>query len=245
ASGGGTQTFILCALDDRPAAAFPAVMVFTAMQGGCIWENWTFLRQDTRNIEIAGPFAAKAAAKSGSSVSSIGNATQGLPELRALYQLYNADDRILAKCYPQFGHNYNQVSRELMYNWFNKHLKLGQPEPVVERPFVPVPPKELSVYDEQHPRPKDAVGAEALGGYLTETSDQQLAALLPKDAQGLREFRRVIGTALRVMIHDRLPNAQDVVARTVGRAELDGAGVKKVLLSRASEGEQVPAVVVT
>src|SRR5262249_15911492 len=121
-------------------------------------------------------------------------------------------------------------------------------EPVVERPFVPVPPKELSVYDEQHPRPKDAVGAEALRGYLTETSDQQLAALLPKDAQGLREFRRVIGTALRVMIHDRLPNAPDAqggVGGPVGGAELDGAGVKKVLLSRASEGEQVPAVVVT
>jgi cephalosporin-C deacetylase-like acetyl esterase len=39
ASGGGTQTFILCAIDDRPAAAFPAVMVSTAMQGGCICEN--------------------------------------------------------------------------------------------------------------------------------------------------------------------------------------------------------------
>ena len=62
----------------------------------------------------------------------------------------------------EFDHNYNQVSREMMYNWFNKHLNLGLSEPVVEKPFVPVPPKELSVYDEQHPRPKDAVNAERL-----------------------------------------------------------------------------------
>ena len=59
ASGGGTQTFILGAIDDRPAVAFPAVMVSTAMQGGCICENCSYLRVGTGNIELAGLFAPK------------------------------------------------------------------------------------------------------------------------------------------------------------------------------------------
>src|SRR5437899_5498366 len=54
ASGGGTQTFILCAVDDRPTAAFPAVMVSTAMQGGCICENCSYLRVAAGNIDLAG-----------------------------------------------------------------------------------------------------------------------------------------------------------------------------------------------
>src|SRR5579872_4120890 len=50
ASGGGTQTFMLCALDPRPAAAFPAVMVSTGMQGGCVCENCSYLRIGTSNV---------------------------------------------------------------------------------------------------------------------------------------------------------------------------------------------------
>ncbi len=57
ASGGGTQTFMLAALDPRIAAAFPAVMVTTAMQGGCTCENACGLRIDTGNVEFAALFA--------------------------------------------------------------------------------------------------------------------------------------------------------------------------------------------
>ena len=46
-----------------------------------------------------------------------------------------------------FPHNDNQVSREYAYDWFNRVFKLGQPEPVRERPFVPVPPAQLHVFD--------------------------------------------------------------------------------------------------
>ena len=64
ASGGGTQTFMLAAIDDRLAAAFPAVMVSTGMQGGCVCENCSLLRVDTGNVEIAGLFAPKPQAMS-------------------------------------------------------------------------------------------------------------------------------------------------------------------------------------
>src|SRR5438105_5033671 len=207
ASGGGTQTFILCAVDDRPTVAFPAVMVSTAMQGGCVCENGSYLRRGTGNIELAALFAPKPLAMSGAHDWTIDIETKGLPELKATYRLYDAEDQVLARCFPQFQHNYNQVSRELMYNWFNKHLHLGQSEPVTERPFVPVPPRELSVFDSQHPRPADAAGVEALRRYMTEASDQQIAALLPKDEPSLNEFRRIVGTALQVMVGDRLPRA--------------------------------------
>src|SRR5262249_36686824 len=192
ASGGGTQTFILCAIDDRPAAAFPAVMVSTAMQGGCVCENCSYLRQNCGNIDLAALFAPKPLGMTGANDWTIDIETKGVPELKAVYKLYGAEDRVMAKCFPQFGHNYNQVSREVMYNWFNKHLQLGQPGPVVERPFMPVPPKELSVFDADHPLPKDAVKADELRKYMSDTSDKQMAALAPKDAAGLQEFRRVL-----------------------------------------------------
>ena len=38
---------MLCAIDHRPVAAFPAVMVSTAMQGGCTCENTALLRVNT------------------------------------------------------------------------------------------------------------------------------------------------------------------------------------------------------
>jgi dienelactone hydrolase len=243
ASGGGTQTFILGAVDARPTVAFPAVMVGTEMQGGCVCENAPYLRQFTGNVEIAGMFAPKPLGMTGANDWTLRIEEKGLPELKALYKLYGYEDRVLAKCFPQFDHNYNQVSREVMYNWFNKHLKLGWKEPVKEEPFEPVPPAELSVYDDKHPRPNDALPVERLRELMTEASNKQIAALLPKDADGLNEYRRVIGTALRVMVHDRLPSKDDVEFQYVGeKGEKDGLRWRKFLIGRKGQGEQIPAL---
>jgi dienelactone hydrolase len=243
ASGGGTQTMILCAIDDRPTVSFPAVMVCTQMQGGCVCENCSHLRVGTGNVEFAGLFAPKPLAMTGANDWTIDIERKGLPELKELYRLYGAEDRVLARCFPQFGHNYNQVSREVMYNWFNKHLKLGLAEPVVEKPFKPVPPKELSVYDEAHPRPVDSVDAARLRQYMTEQSDKQVEALRPTDEKGLAEYRRIFGAALRAMIHDDLPQGDQVEeVQKEDEEEHDGYTSRRLVLSRKGQNERIPAV---
>jgi dienelactone hydrolase len=242
ASGGGTQTFILCATDDRPAAAFPAVMVSTAMQGGCICENCSHLRVGTGNVEFAGLFAPKPLAMSAANDWTREIETKGLPQLQQLYRLLGAEDNVAAKCWPQFGHNYNQVAREFMYDWFHKHLHLGLPDPVKERPFVPVPPKELSVFDEKHPRPKDEADAAGVRRWFTEQSEKQMAALAPKDAAGLAEFRRVVGTALRVLVADELPSPEQVEGSATEGRSGEGYTYGHLKIGRKGQGEQVPAV---
>ena len=241
ASGGGTQTFILCAIDDRPAVAFPAVMVGTAMQGGCVCENASYLRVGTGNVELAGVFAPKPLGMSGADDWTVDIETKGLPELKALYKLLGAEDNVMAKAHKEFKHNYNQVSREIMYDFFNKHLALGKTQPIKEEPFVPVPPKELSVYDAEHLLPKDALNADGVRRYWTMQANRQMEALLPKDAAGAAELSHVVGTALRVMVADTMPGPHEVLSSAPPTEEhKDGLAITRFTLSRRGAGEAVP-----
>lgn len=241
ASGGGTQTFILCGIDDRPAAAFPAVMVGTAMQGGCVCENASYLRVGTGNIELAGLFAPKPLGMSGANDWTVDIETKGLPELKVLYKLLGADGKVMAETHKEFGHNYNQVSREIMYNFFNQHLRLGQTAPIKERPFVPVPPKDLTVFTPEHPMPKDLLDATGVRRLLTMQADKQLETLVPTDSARAAAFRHVVGTALRVMITDKMPAATDVDEVTPALLQdKDGVTAIRHTLSRQAAGEAVP-----
>lgn len=242
ASGGGTQTFILGAIDDRPAAAFPAVMVSTQMQGGCVCENCSYLRIGTGNVEMAAVFAPKPLAMSGANDWTIDIERKGLPELKAIYKLYNVEDRVSAKCWPMFEHNYNQPARELMYTFFNQYLGLGHNGPIAEQPFVPVPSKELSVYGEQHSRPMDSARVEKLRQYLTGIQEKQLEDLKPTDATKLTEYRKVVGPALRVMLGSSLPQGSEIEVNSRGTLKLGDTTFRGVQFGRKGQGEEVPGL---
>jgi hypothetical protein len=197
ASGGGTQTILLGATDPRPAVSFPHVMVSMSMQGGCVCENAPLLRVGTNNVELACLFAPKPLGMGAANDWTRDLETVGLPESKRIYELYGKPELVAAKHFP-FEHNYNQVSREYMYAWLNKHLNLGWESPVREKPFEPVPPEQLSVFDAEHPQPEDVLDASALRKQMAKVSDAQVAAM-PMD-----ELRK----ALRAMLVDSLAPAE-------------------------------------
>jgi hypothetical protein len=162
---------------------------------------------------------------------------EGLPDLKKIYGFYDAADRVEAKYFP-FPHNYNQPSREMMYNWFNKHLKLGHAEPIAEQPFVPVPPAELRVFDAEHPLPRDAADAARVRAYLTRESGRQLAEL----AKQPEEFRRVVGQALQAMVVDKMPQASEIPVKLVRELKGDGFVVHQTNLHRSSSQQRVPTI---
>ena len=202
ASGGGTQTFLLAAIDARVSCAAPAVMVSTGMQGGCVCENCSLLRVGTGNVELAALFAPKPLALTGADDWTKEIMTRGLPELRALYKLMGAPDNVTAEAWPQFPHNFNKPAREFVYSWFETHLN-GKPGPVAEPPFEPVPVERLRVFDADHPRPPGELGADALRAAMAKSSDAQMRALR---AEG--RAAEVVRAALRVMVGAELPQAR-------------------------------------
>ncbi|MBI1900856.1 MAG: acetylxylan esterase [Planctomycetia bacterium] len=243
ASGGGTQTFMLCAVDPRPTAAFPAVMVSTSMQGGCTCENASYLRLGTGNIEIAGLFAPKPLGMSAADDWTKEMTTKGYPELAQLYDMLGVKDNVFLISRTEFGHNYNYVSRAAMYSWFNRHLKLGQKEPIVEADFVPLTKEEMSVWNDEHKKPSSGDAYErSLVSDMTIDSEMQMEALHPRDSASLAEYRRVVVGAFEVLIHRGLPKGDELEWEK--KSEKDQGNYLEFtgLLRYKPAGEELPVV---
>jgi len=133
ASGGGTQTFLLTAIDDRIQFASPVNMVSAIMQGGDLCENAPGLRLDTSNVEIAAMFAPKPMLL----VSATGDWTHNVPKneypaIKRIYELYGKGDQVEVVQIDQV-HNFNQHSREAVYRFFTKqHPTLSDPRELTE-----------------------------------------------------------------------------------------------------------------
>ncbi|HXY40737.1 MAG TPA: acetylxylan esterase, partial [Vicinamibacteria bacterium] len=122
ASGGGTQAFLLAAVDDRVRVSAPVNMISHTMQGGDVCENAPNLRLDTSNVELG----ALTAPRPMLMVSATGDWTKDTPRVefpavRSVYALLGAADRV-ATVQFEAEHNYNRDSREAVYGWFSRWL---------------------------------------------------------------------------------------------------------------------------
>ena len=132
ASGGGTQTFFLMAVDDRIKAAAPVNMISATAQGG-VCENAANLRAgwpDFSNMVVGALMAPRPLIL----ISNGGDWTvetpkEVFPAIQSIYRLFGAEKNVANVHFPQFIHNYNKESREAVYQFFNQHI-LNKPAPV-------------------------------------------------------------------------------------------------------------------
>lgn len=240
-SGGGTQSIMVCAIDDRPIVAFPNGMVSSSMQGGCTCENASLLRIGTGNVELTALFAPKPQGMTAADdwTREMLVEGKGFPELKKLYTLYGKPEDVVCGDLLRFKHNYNVVTRELMYDWFNQHLGLGNEPPILEHDFERLTADEHAVYNEQHPRPEGGDDFERkLNRWLADESDAQLEAL-PSD-----ERNRVVTNAWQIIvgIDDPIPPTKAVEARDGVATITVKAGLKSPEQTAVvSNPRQIPA----
>lgn len=162
ASGGGTQTFMLAAVDERVRFAAPVNMISDSMQGGDPCEDAPGLRFGTFNTEIAAVIAPRRMLV----VSSTRDWTkhtpyEEFPAIRGIYELYGRGNRLLS-VQVDAPHNYNKESREAVYRFFGEYM-LGQHDPsaLKDREFHQEQDEDVLVLKDGKP-PPNAVNYEGL-----------------------------------------------------------------------------------
>lgn len=245
ASGGGTQTFLLAAVDERVKVAAPVNMISSTMQGGSLCENAPLLRVDTNNMELGALMAPRPLLM----ISATGDWTKNTleveyPAVRSIYRLFGAEENLHAVRIDA-PHNYNQASREAVYGWFAHYLlKRAEKTPIGERERgVATLPEQLVFYS--HARPANELDEARLASSLITERQQSLAAALPRDAATLALFRESYGAGLRYALLAEYPQASEIIAETAAETGAEGLPAKqreRILLSRSGRGDRVEAI---
>jgi hypothetical protein len=239
-SGGGTQTFMLGAVDDRLAAQAPVVMVSHIMQGGCLCENAPGLRVEYSNMEIA----ATPAPRPQIIVAATGDWTRDTPKVEGpaiahIYDLFHALEKFH---YVQFdfGHNYNQTSREAVYEWFGKWLP-RHPASVAfkEPPCQKEPDRNLRVFADGQLPPGALTQAQVIES-LRRMHQTQWQAVVPHNWAASKRFEKLMLPAWQHTLE-----VESIRPEALVRTEkLDNAGeffAAAVKISRIGEDASVLA----
>lgn len=245
ASGGGSQTFLVTAVEPRIAAALPCVMVSAHMQGGCLCENAPSLRLRYSNVQIAAcaaprPLHLIACTRDWTK----DTATVEYPAIRSIYELYGAGDKV--SCFIQDAeHNYNFQSRKSCYEFFGKYL-LGETDPdrLAETPFQVEADDDLLALPDKR-LPQGALNRASLVRQFVGRAQRDLAHAAVRDAGSLKRYRKTFGSVLRHTMDIAVPPRQELAVISLGTVAGDGYVAERLLLGRTAQGDNVPALLFT
>lgn len=235
-SGGGTQTFMLAAIDDRIKVAAPCVMVSHSMQGGCTCENAPGLRVDYSNMEIS----AATAPRPQMLVAATGDWTKKTmevegPAVESVYKLLSAEKAFRYVIFD-FPHNYNLTSRLAVYPWLGQHLlKKPDTNAYIEKAYKKLTDKDLLVW----PDGKQTVKGLSYEAFMSE--QRKIAqSLLDSQVNGKPgAYQKTYAPVWQHSLQLDLCDAKDIVSE---EGHANGSG-KKVYIGRDGKGDRIPLLV--
>ena len=238
ASGGGTQVFLLTAVEDRIKYSAPVNMISSIMQGGDFCENAPNLRLNTNNMEIGALMAPRPMMM----ISATGDWTKNTPSVeypavKSIYKLYGTEDEVEQTQFDS-PHNYHQRSREAVYAFFGKKV-LGDNDAshFKEKSFgVEQLGSLLSFWG--RPAPETPQDAESFVEDRIREAGAWIESLRPTDRASLQNARDAFHKSLSLSLAARLPDGNELVSDLTGTLR----NGEVLVIGRRKEGDRIPAV---